>query len=311
MTRILLALLAFYRRWLSPALHSLGTGGCRYLPTCSEYAAIAIATHGPLRGLALAVWRLLRCHPFTRGGLDPVPPARQHAKTRPFPPRTITIGRAAASTGCPFEPTGSILCPKFAIPILQTQGPGGGGGGGDMRSTIAFTVLVLVVLLGYQYFFKPKPPPRPATAAQAQQQATGGSRRRSRRSSLRQHSRNARGIRAGRGNVPAIGATVETDTTVENDLYKIVFTNRGAQVKHWILKHYNDTAGKPLDLVQPQASEHFGYPLSLFTYEPALTAQLNDALYQVTVEVRSLRPRAWCWLPARSPSTTRPMDWMW
>ena len=75
MTRILLALLALYRRWLSPALHVLNPGGCRFFPTCSEYASVAIATHGPLRGSALAVWRLLRCHPFSRGGLDPVPPA--------------------------------------------------------------------------------------------------------------------------------------------------------------------------------------------------------------------------------------------
>ena len=76
MTRILLAALDFYRRWLSPAVHSLGgPGGCRYLPTCSEYASIAIATHGPLRGSALALWRLLRCNPFSRGGLDPVPQA--------------------------------------------------------------------------------------------------------------------------------------------------------------------------------------------------------------------------------------------
>jgi putative membrane protein insertion efficiency factor len=76
MTRILLAILAFYRRWLSPAVHALSPGGCRYLPTCSEYAAVAIATHGPLRGSALALWRLLRCNPFTRGGLDQVPPRR-------------------------------------------------------------------------------------------------------------------------------------------------------------------------------------------------------------------------------------------
>ena len=77
MTRILLAILDFYRRWLSPAVHSLGgPGGCRYLPTCSEYATVAIATHGPLRGSALAFWRLLRCNPFSRGGLDLVPPGR-------------------------------------------------------------------------------------------------------------------------------------------------------------------------------------------------------------------------------------------
>jgi YidC/Oxa1 family membrane protein insertase len=71
-------------------------------------------------------------------------------------------------------------------------------------------------------------------------------------------------------------------TTIENEKYKIVFTNKGAQVEHWYLKGYNDTAGKPLDMVQPQAAEKFGFPLSLFTYEPALSTQLNQALYQVT-----------------------------
>jgi len=73
LTRLLLATLAFYRHWVSPAIHSLQPGGCRYLPTCSEYASVAIANHGPLRGSALALWRLLRCNPFVRGGLDPVP----------------------------------------------------------------------------------------------------------------------------------------------------------------------------------------------------------------------------------------------
>ncbi|HEX8712164.1 MAG TPA: membrane protein insertion efficiency factor YidD [Terracidiphilus sp.] len=81
MTRLLLSMLTFYRRWLSPALHSVIPGGCRYVPTCSEYAAVAIATHGPLRGSGLALWRVLRCHPFARGGLDPVPPA---SPPRPF-----------------------------------------------------------------------------------------------------------------------------------------------------------------------------------------------------------------------------------
>ncbi|HEX4031589.1 MAG TPA: membrane protein insertion efficiency factor YidD [Terracidiphilus sp.] len=88
MTRLLLAILAFYKRWLSPAVHALSPGGCKYLPTCSEYAAIAITTHGPLRGSALALWRLLRCHPFTRGGLDqvPQPAAQRHGRAFPYKP---------------------------------------------------------------------------------------------------------------------------------------------------------------------------------------------------------------------------------
>jgi uncharacterized protein len=97
MTRILLALLAFYRRWISPALHSLGQGGgCRFVPTCSEYATVAIATHGPIRGTGLAIWRVLRCNPFSRGGLDQVPVLR---KCHESPERT-----ARAASHLPHEP---------------------------------------------------------------------------------------------------------------------------------------------------------------------------------------------------------------
>jgi hypothetical protein len=86
-TRLLLALLGFYKRWISPALHSLSPGGCKYLPTCSEYAMQAIAAHGPLRGVLLAAWRLLRCNPFSRGGLDLVPPLpiSRHFPHEPLP----------------------------------------------------------------------------------------------------------------------------------------------------------------------------------------------------------------------------------
>lgn len=85
MTRILLALLAFYQRWLSPALHVISPGGCKFQPTCSEYAIRAIAMHGPLRGSGLALWRLLRCHPFSRGGLDQVPPPATSLSHKPLP----------------------------------------------------------------------------------------------------------------------------------------------------------------------------------------------------------------------------------
>ena len=68
MKRLLLALLAAYRRWVSPAFGRR----CRYEPTCSAYAVDAIREFGILRGLVLAGWRLLRCNPFSRGGYDPV-----------------------------------------------------------------------------------------------------------------------------------------------------------------------------------------------------------------------------------------------
>jgi hypothetical protein len=61
-----------YQRLVSPALGS----HCRFAPTCSEYARLALGEHGTMRGAWLAVRRILRCHPFHPGGYDP-PPARQ------------------------------------------------------------------------------------------------------------------------------------------------------------------------------------------------------------------------------------------
>jgi hypothetical protein len=63
-----LTLIRLYQRLVSP----LFGPACRYTPTCSHYAAEAIDLHGA-RGVLLAAWRLLRCHPFVRGGFDPVP----------------------------------------------------------------------------------------------------------------------------------------------------------------------------------------------------------------------------------------------
>jgi len=69
---LLLKLVRLYRRGISPAL----TPRCRFEPSCSEYAEEAIRVHGAFRGGLLAVWRLLRCQPFARGGIDPVPGPR-------------------------------------------------------------------------------------------------------------------------------------------------------------------------------------------------------------------------------------------
>jgi len=61
--------LRFYKAAISPHLPV----ACRFVPSCSEYAAEAVAKHGLLQGSALGLWRILRCNPFTRGGYDPVP----------------------------------------------------------------------------------------------------------------------------------------------------------------------------------------------------------------------------------------------
>jgi len=78
-------------------------------------------------------------------------------------------------------------------------------------------------------------------------------------------------------------ASSESETVIENGLYRIVFTNRGGRVKSWVLKNYKDRPnGNPLDLVNTAAAEKYGYPLSLWTYDEGLRNQLNSALYVAT-----------------------------
>lgn len=59
----------FYQKHISPALPN----ACRFTPTCSQYALEAIQKYGAFRGTGMAIWRILRCNPFSKGGYDPVP----------------------------------------------------------------------------------------------------------------------------------------------------------------------------------------------------------------------------------------------
>jgi putative membrane protein insertion efficiency factor len=69
---LLIAPIRGYQRWISPAFPRR----CKYHPTCSHYAVQAIERYGILKGTGLAVWRILRCNPFSHGGYDPVPPLK-------------------------------------------------------------------------------------------------------------------------------------------------------------------------------------------------------------------------------------------
>ena len=77
MKRVLIAVLRFYKRRISPLLPN----ACIYTPTCSEYAMEAIEKHGVIKGMGLAIWRVLRCNPFAKGGYDPVPEPKKHKES--------------------------------------------------------------------------------------------------------------------------------------------------------------------------------------------------------------------------------------
>ena len=69
MKKLMLKMIRFYQTKISPTTPPR----CKYYPTCSQYALEAIETFGAFKGFFLALWRLLRCNPFSKGGIDPVP----------------------------------------------------------------------------------------------------------------------------------------------------------------------------------------------------------------------------------------------
>jgi len=137
----------------------------------------------------------------------------------------------------------------------------------ERRLLLVFALTFLVIILFQPLLKKYLPQPAvPATSPQAQAQPSA-------QSVAGPESRLA---------VPAAGtskqAASEAETVVENDLYRITFTNRGGRVKSWILKKYDDDHGKPLELVS-SAAEKYGYPLSLWTYDETQRNRINSALY--------------------------------
>ena len=142
-------------------------------------------------------------------------------------------------------------------------------GGQDSRSLLVMMIVMLGVLFGVQYWRGQHTPPEPTTpAAAATTPATPAT------------PATASPLLAAAAPVtPAIAAAAESTTTVENELYRITFSNRGGQVTSWILKRYTGTDGHPLDLVQQTASQLYGFPLSLYTYDAVLNTQLASALY--------------------------------
>ena len=95
MKRILCALIRGYQLFISRWLHALIPGsGCRFHPTCSQYAIDALQACGVLRGGRLAIWRILRCHPWGGGGEDPVPLPQACCAKPPSNPQAMVDDRA-------------------------------------------------------------------------------------------------------------------------------------------------------------------------------------------------------------------------
>jgi YidC/Oxa1 family membrane protein insertase len=156
-------------------------------------------------------------------------------------------------------------------------------GGQDNRSLIAMMVVLVAVFFGLQiYKAKTNPPASPSVLSeQASAPQTGAPRASAPPAVVPMPSPPSAGFGAAQpivGNAgapafPVVQAGGETDTIVENEVYRIQFSNRGAQVKSWILKQYRDPGGKrPLELVNPQAAKLFGYPLSLYTYDKPMVS---------------------------------------
>jgi YidC/Oxa1 family membrane protein insertase len=153
--------------------------------------------------------------------------------------------------------------------LSEFKNPQNNQPGMDKRVIVIFAFTMMLLLLAQQYLVKPQqqqaaksapgavsapavavatPPAVPSAAADGQ--AT-----------------------------PALQAAGESTTVVENDLYRITFTNRGGLVKSWILKKYKDDKGEQLDLVNQQAAALYGFPLSLWSWDQPLEQKLNSALY--------------------------------
>jgi YidC/Oxa1 family membrane protein insertase len=139
-----------------------------------------------------------------------------------------------------------------------------------MNRMMPVMIAVFALLLGSQYFLyknKPNPAAKPQPAQTTESTAPAGA---------------ATASPTEPAATPAPAgvktAEAETETVVENDLYRIVFTNKGAQAKSWVLKKFKDDHGQPLDLVNHQWSS-FGLPLSLFAYDEAVRNKINSSLY--------------------------------
>jgi len=156
--------------------------------------------------------------------------------------------------------------------------------GSERRLLLTFALTFVVIFITQQFisrYYKPPAPPQhqeqtqstptPAAATPAPTPAPTATPSKSKP--------NKTSAKSSTSAIQAKQAAAESAIVIENDLYKITFSNHGAVAKSWVLKKYKDDKGNPLELVNSIGAPQFGYPLSLFTYDESLSKKVNDALY--------------------------------
>jgi len=165
------------------------------------------------------------------------------------------------------------------------------------KNILLIFLLMAIAIFGAQLYMRkyaPQAPQQQKSSAQPTQQAIqpGAPSSQPASAEIAQPAKPAKGKSVAPQAATTVQATSESETIVENDLYRITFTNRGAQVKSWVLKKFNNDNGKPLDLVNANAAAKYGYPLSLWTYDDGLRNTLNSALYVPSTAATALQAPA-------------------
>ena len=165
------------------------------------------------------------------------------------------------------------------MPEFRNPNAGGGGaasgGSQDNQSFLLMMLVMFGVIFGLQYWRAKHNPQTEAPSAPAGITAPASAPpAMSNTAAMGASAPNGQSTTAG-----TVQAANETTTVVENELYRITFSNRGGEATSWILKRFKDNEGHPLDLVHQGASRLYGYPLSLYTYDPGMTTGLSTAMF--------------------------------
>jgi YidC/Oxa1 family membrane protein insertase len=153
--------------------------------------------------------------------------------------------------------------------LAEFSNPNQQGGGQDNKSLLAMLVVFLVAMVGIQLYHMKYPQPAANQTSQPTANAPATQPPAAAGPAVAIPSAAQAPTPPAASATPAVAASSESTTVVENELYKITFANRGAQVTSWILKKFTGANGKPLDLVNHDAAKLFGNPLSLYTQDGA------------------------------------------